>query len=385
MSTSTDTEMKPPVEALSEVERARATFVKKLSRELQEFLKGDQDSDALASFISNTVAERLGKNSKLPPEGLAELFEGMPSLDDMITRMDEEGTSATIHINNTVALDARIQQLAFEEMTRAQLLARAADIDFRGKSLKSKAGGLDTPHLTDWLKTYSSLHSGTENKTDFRENHPNISIRSPKKSDTELMADAYTDDPELFADMMVAFGIREGATRKGSSFNEAWRRMSGKGYDNYGATISLSEEGVPYRSGKRQEDTKLVLERAKLLGSEAKVRTYQDLEGEVGQLQRTNEVLIKENGSLKGSQTELQGQIATLQSESGTVAQREKMAKMEVAEEKQARKLAEAKAATLEQRIQELLAIAEEKVGTFSKDTRAGRMRQLAESPLPKK
>lgn len=382
----TSTEVKPQVEASSEVERAKATFVKKLSRELQGFLKREQDIEALSSFISNAVVERLVKNSELSPEALTELFEGLPSLHDVRVSMDKDVNNVSIFSNKKPTLDAKFQQLALEEMMRAQLLARAADIDFKGTAYKdSGRGGGEAPHLADWLKTYGSLRSGTENSTDFEEGRSSIAVRSPKKSNTELMAAAYNADPELFADIMVAFGIREGATRKGSSFNEAWRRTAGKGYDNYGVTISLSEDGVPYRPGKRQEDTKLVLERVKLLGSEAKVRTYQDLESEVGQLQKTTEALTKENDSLKGSQTELQGQVEQLQSESGVVDQREKMAKREVAEEKQARKLAEAKAAALEQRIQELLAIAEEKVGAFSKDTRAGRMRQLLESPLPEK
>lgn len=379
-------EVKSQVEVSSEVERAKAVFVKKLTSELKGYLGNDKGSEALAAFISNTVADRMNEKAGLEPEATVELFEGMPELHDVYTSVGREDKDAQVFSNKKIGLDAEHLQTAFEEIVRAQVLARAADIDFRGNGSKDKAGTSQKLHLDDWLVTYSSLLNGAKNNTnDFEGGRAGITTTFQKKPAKEQMADAFEKDPELFADLMVAFGVREGATEKDASFNSAWQKMPGKGFDGYGVAFQLSEEGVPYRKGKRKEDAKLILERVALFGGKAKVETYLDLASEVKEARKASATLEKEHEKLKGSHKDAQSKGEKLQSELETATQKERMLKKELTEEKAARKLAEAKAIALEQRIQEMLAIASEKVGMLSKDTRASRMRELVESSVASK
>lgn len=361
-------------EAPSEFERVRGTYARGLESYLKTQVKNESGSinEPLVRFISNVVTERLERSiTDLAPEEKTEFFESCPSLLKLDVGVplgsSDHSRELFVNVRELGTTKPELRRPVIQELLRAALLTRAFNIKYKPGKTEIRP--------EDYLALLARLGTDRANIEDRLKTHEGFTCGSLDTS--QEIPKAYEQDTELFIDLMTAFAERN---RRGDTLNERWKALVGSSFENFGTKILATDEGLPYRPGKRAEDTKLARERFKLFeGKEGKpIKSYADLRQEVamltGDVERVNTLLAEERRG--GSQLKQDLEVAT----------RERgMLREDLARENEAREAAEAKAAALEERTRELLAIAGEKVGAFSKDTRAARMQQLAESPLPSK
>lgn len=369
----------------NENERARTAFTKRITDEISRLFSETNsqhtDNQNIAAYIGNSVMNRLyNRFHDMTEEGKTEIFEAAPGINDTHIEIDASAQTTNMIVPKKFEMDDSVLVVILEEFNRAQLLARANNINFSG-TLKIN-GGSSNVHVGSFLDTYRSVYK-KDQQIYATAYHNKILKADMKPNKNEPESAIYDRDPELFADMMIAFGARLGAGKNGASFNEAWKRMPGQGFDNYGTSINYTEEGVPYRPGKRKEDVEMLTRKAAEFGTkEPAIKTYGELAIETSDLKRKTQVLEDENSKLKTAKSELASDLADVQSGLDTVDHRENMKSKDLAEEKAAREAAEAKNVALEARIKELVAIAEEK-GKLLGDTRLDRIKQVGSSPLP--
>lgn len=384
-----DTQGKTPETRMpTELERAKTALSKKIANEIlpgmRDSNKPESQNEPMANFIANSVVARLAERfPDLPEDEMIQLFEGMPTLNATNTSIDNITLdTANIGVDKNNKIDDALLVPILEELTRAQLLARSSSVDYVGSV--STNGSNRNVHTHTLLNTFGSMYKKPNAAT-----HPTVGSRmlttKINRDSNTPDPEIYNKDPELFADMMIAFAFREGANSNGKTFNDAWKRMPGKGFDNYGTPVQFTEDGIPYRPGKRTEDVEMLKKKvAEFSGNGQALKTYDQLATDVAQLSYDKELLARQNEEHAGVRAKLTRELENVQTGYDTMDLRESMKANDLATEKKAREAAEERNAALEARIQELLAIAEESSKMFG-DTRLDRIKQTAVSPLPEK
>lgn len=299
-------------EAAQAVDRAAAVFEEKKTRDLNGLLGGNKEHLPIDKYAGQVMTERLKKMTEgYDEEESVAFFEAAQQfLPRVVTKFVGEGAIISPRDGKSEVDKKFLDRLLIED-TRAQLLMRAADIDFKGRAIPPRARGSDSwnpdkpAHLDDWMALYAAELRGIYD-VKSEENEVELGVSFPSEYDKRkvLVATAYDNDPELFADTMIAFAMREGSGLKqaagdSAAWTKTWQGMPGKGYDEYGATFVLSEEGLPYRPKHKKEDTSLIKKRLELLSKDGEeVETFETVKRKKGAAESRAERLAREKDEL---------------------------------------------------------------------------------------
>lgn len=354
---------------LNETERAKAAFAKKLSNELQDFFidgSGKIADKGMADFIANNVTERLTDRFKdVPPEKLAEVFESALSFEDVSVVRNQQENSVNMTLKKQTGLDDDHEAIILEELNRAQLLAIAADKGFKGNVdiAKFNVAGAVQGRLeeSDLMMIHRRLYD-KKSSIDHSFGRGDRLLADCSLAYDLPAGEIYDRDPSLFADMMIASAVSNGADN-GTNFNDAWKKMQKDNFAPAGTAVSYTEEGIPYRPGKRKEDVEMIKKQLELYGQgEPKVETFEDSTRKNQELKSANEVLTSQNEELKEENSALARENEELKSKAVAA---EQLAKIMTPEKSPELTAAEERASQLEAQLAQVLAILNQKGSMF--------------------
>lgn len=221
-----------PDDQEAQTEMAAKNFERALASYLKATMEGRREAkkpcDNIASFIGHITTERLENAiSQLAPTDQAEFFESIHTsyFDMRVKRLPfDKNASIYLDIGGKSRLSPDLKRILATELIRTNILALAADPDIKGKGLLETSSSTREFKMNEWLDIYTSLLK--QPKTEDQNTYPaDLIVYSPENSPTKTQdtRSAYDIDPHLFADLMIAAGIHDGAT-SASSFSEAWKK-----------------------------------------------------------------------------------------------------------------------------------------------------------------
>ena len=378
------------VEVPNELELAKAAFTKKFTGELNKYLGsenrgGKELFQKMADYIGSTMIDRLLKKfPKMTEKEKTEFFESLPALKEVPLSTHGQAldkgkrSDLIVRLPNNLAIENKYLMQVLAEYTRAQILARSINIEYSGSLTSSDKISIDT-----YLDAYKGLleldqlhkESGAVKLTTETVGGKVVNVNLSRTAQAPA-AEIYQQDPELFADMMIAFGVRQGAGFKGKTFNESWSSMPGNGFDQYGTPIKLTAEGIPYRPEHRDADVKLAKENVTKFDTFGTlVKTYGELVIEGQNAEYKNDLLTREVGELRRADKQLRAEVDSLRS-AATIASSETATTAEKAAATETK--AKAEIVKHNKQVKEQIAeVAARKVGFMSKDTRIEEMLAL--------
>lgn len=296
----TSSETRSEVKAPSELERARANYWRRAEKDFDIVTKDNKEA---MQFISAVSRERMDKLLVgMSEEDQTEFLENLPSSLDLEVRegADQQGyKNVEVQIYKLKNVKPELRRQVMQELLKQCWLLKKFDREFkRGYNL----GEHDLLALVAWLDGYEAFIArqkklGHDEDTIISKGKLRLPLFD--RTSSEEAVKACENDPALFVDGVFAMAAT-GQYGIGSKESITEKIIGTKGFNAAGNEIMVTDDGLPYRKGKRKEDTALAAERLKLYRatSETPVMTYQELVSERSDLVRQKEMAEKSSAEL---------------------------------------------------------------------------------------
>src|SRR3989339_817708 len=285
----------------SQIDRAREDYAKRIAKDLMQEQYSNKTLEPttveMNRFLANSIIDQVLEGQDLTEQQQLEMIQSLPSRNEFRATIGGNKYEISSTRQNP---NPEIQQKIERAMMRAEIIGNTAIYGFNTKATFERGNmtSYDTPLPTEeMMKLYTA------------------SISQEKKSGTipkdlygkKLGVELFSRDPELFADLVLAFSVSEtpnmgsygqGNTEKASVTLNT--RLFERFLTRLGINVSKTEEGIPYITGEEEVDTtrenfiKMIKNKFEQFNQGRTIETYSDLKeknselrGQVTFLERT--------------------------------------------------------------------------------------------------